>query len=56
MLYFTPKVSKMDYCKIVMEKACDDYFDGDIVKFFQFLAKNNELTAEQKEEVLAALK
>ncbi|MBQ7182053.1 MAG: BlaI/MecI/CopY family transcriptional regulator [Bacteroidaceae bacterium] len=56
MLYFTPKVSKMDYCKIVMEKACNDYFDGDIVKFFQFLAKNNELTAEQKEEVLSALK
>ena len=55
MLYFTPKVSKADYCKIVMEKATGDYFDGDIVKFFQFLAANNELTAEQKEAIKAAL-
>ena len=55
MLYFTPKISMMDYCKIVMEKNCEDYFKGDIVNYMKFFIENNKLTDEQKEAVISAL-
>jgi hypothetical protein len=45
----------MDYCKIVMEKNCEDYFKGDIVNFIKFLIANNKLTNEQKEALMAEL-
>lgn len=55
MLYYTPKLSRAEYCKLIMEKNLQDYFDGDIAHFICFLLKNNELTTEQKETVLASL-
>lgn len=55
MLYFTPKISMMDYCKIVMEKNCEDYFEGDIVNFVKFLFANNNLNDEQKQDIIATL-
>jgi len=55
MLYYTPKISKMDYCKIVMEKANEDYFEKDTVAFIKFILKNNKLTPEQKEELMSAI-
>ena len=56
MQYYTPKISKKDYCKRVMEKAREDYFDGDVTKFIGFLLKYNEVTDEQKEALVAMLK
>ena len=56
MQYYTPKISKKDYCKRVMEKAKEDYFDGDVTKFVEFLLKYNEVTDEQKEAMVAMLR
>lgn len=56
MQYYTPKISKEEYCKRVMTKANNDYFKGDIVKFVEFLLKHNKPTDEQKEAIVAMLK
>lgn len=51
MLYFTPRVSKDNYCKLAMNKAQSDYFNNDPVEFVRFIAKNNSLTDEQKQSI-----
>lgn len=56
MQYYTPLISKVEYCKRVIEKAQGDYFDGDVVKFVEFLLNNNQLTPEQKEAMVAMLR
>lgn len=56
MQYYTPKITKEEYCQRVMEKAGEDYFDGDIVRFVDFLLKHNDVSREQKEAVVAMLK
>ena len=55
MLYFTPQVSRADYCKRVMEKAQKDYFEGDGAKFIQFLIRQNNLSDEEKQAIIATL-
>lgn len=56
MLYFTPLVSRAEYCKRVMEKAQKDYFDGDGMKFIQFIAKHNNLTDEERQSLVEFFK
>jgi uncharacterized protein Smg (DUF494 family) len=56
MQYYTPKISKKDYCKRVLQKAQEDYFDGDVVQFVEFLLNQNTLTPEQKEAMVAMLR
>ncbi len=51
MLYFTPRVSKEDYCNLAMSKAQADYFNDNPVEFIRFIAENNELTEEQKQHI-----
>ncbi len=55
MLYFTPVVSRAEYCKRVMEKAQKDYFAGDAAKFIQFLIRQNNLNDEEKQTIIASL-
>lgn len=55
MLYYTPKVTKAAYCKSLMEKACNDYFESNSADFVKFVIKNSKLSAEQKEAVLSAI-
>lgn len=56
MQYYTPKISKKDYCKRVLQKAQEDYFDGDVVQFVEFLLNQNTPTPEQKEAMVAMLR
>lgn len=56
MQYYTPRVTKEEYCQRVMEKACADYFDGDIVRFVEFLLQHNEVSRDQKEAMVAMLR
>lgn len=56
MQYYTPKISKSEYCQRVLEKATNDYFDGDVVNFIEFLLKHNEVSQEQKDAIVAMLK
>jgi predicted transcriptional regulator len=56
MQYYTPKVSKEEYCQRVMEKALEDYFHGNVVDFIGFLLNRNELTPEEKAAIVAMLK
>lgn len=56
MQYYTPKITKDAYCKRVMEKAREDYFGGDAVRFVEFLIDNNKLSQEQKEAIAAKLR
>ncbi len=51
MLYYTPCVSKENYCKLAMTKAQNDYFGNDPVEFVRFIAQNNHLTDEQKQAI-----
>lgn len=55
MLYYTPKITMSAYCKRLMEKACNDYFDGDSVEFIRFIIKNSKFTEEQKQAVAGML-
>ena len=48
MQYYTPKITKEEYCQRVIEKAQDDYFEGDITRFVEFLLKHNDVTIQQK--------
>ena len=56
MQYYTPRVTKEEYCQRVMEKACADYFDDDIVRFVEFLLQHNEVSRDQKEAMVAMLR
>ena len=49
MLFYTPKVSKEEYFKNLMEKNCDDFFNNDYAEMIRFVIKNTKLTDEQKE-------
>ena len=56
MQYYTPKITKEEYCQRVMEKAREDYFDGDIVRFVEFLMQHNEVSQDQKNAIVAILR
>lgn len=56
MQYYTPLVTREEYCRRVMEKAQYDYFGGDLTAFIAFLLKNNNATPEQKEAIVAMLR
>ena len=56
MQYYTPLISKEEYCHRVTEKTKDDYFDGDIVKFIDFLLKHNDVNEEEKNALVAMLR
>ena len=56
MQYYTPRITKEEYCHRVMEKACEDYFDGDVVRFVEFLLQNNEVSQDQKDAIVAILR
>lgn len=56
MQYYTPLISKEEYCQRVMGKAKDDFFGGDITSFVEFLLNHNEVTTEQKEAMVAMLR
>ena len=56
MQYYTPKITKEEYCQRVLEKAQDDYFEGDITSFVDFLLKHNDVTPQQKEAMVAMLR
>lgn len=55
-LFYTPKVKKEDYTKFLMAKNQEDFFDGSASNFIKFLIKENELTAEEKKEIITLLK
>ncbi len=55
MLYYTAKVPKEAYCSIMMEKYRKEYFDDDPVAFIKFVAEENNLTPEQKQEIAKVL-
>jgi predicted transcriptional regulator len=56
MQYYTPKITKEEYCQRVIEKVQDDYFEGDITRFVEFLLKHNDVTLQQKEAMVAMLR
>lgn len=56
MQYYTPRITKEEYCQRVMEKAREDYFDGDVVRFVEFLLHHNEVSQEQKDAIVAMLR
>lgn len=55
MLHYTAKVPKEAYCSIMMEKYRLEYFNDDPVAFIKFVIMNNNLTPEQKQEIVEAL-
>lgn len=56
MQYYTPQVTKEEYCARVLDKIQDDYFEGDITHFVDFLLKHNDVSREHKETIVAMLK
>lgn len=56
MLYYTPRVNKMDYCARILQKATTSFFDNSTVEFIKFLIKENKLSTEEKEEIMNALR
>ena len=56
MQYYTPLISKEEYCQRVLGKAQDDYFQGDPVSFVKFLLDRNELNQGQKDAIVAMLR
>ena len=56
MQYYTPQVTKEEYCARVLDKIQDDYFEGDITHFVDFLLNHNDVSREHKETIVAMLK
>ena len=56
MLYYTPRISKLEYCKSVLEKIDMEYFDGNTVEFIKFLVKHNKLSKEQMDDIIAGVR
>lgn len=56
MLYYTPRVNKMDYCARILRNTASSFFDDSTVEFIKFLIKQNKLSTEEKEEIMNALR
>lgn len=56
MQYYTPLITKEQYCRRVLEKMQQDYFSDDPVRFVDFIVDNNKVTQEQKEAIVAKLR
>ena len=56
MQYYTPRITKEEYCQRVMEKVGEDFFNGDIVRFMEFLLLHNEVSQAQKDAIVAILR
>lgn len=56
MQYYTPRITKEEYCRRVMEKVGEDFFNGDIVRFMEFLLQHNEVSQDQKDAIVAILR
>ncbi len=48
MLFFTPKVSKLDYFRLLAQKQAEDFFGGSAAQMIDFLIKEAKLTDEEK--------
>lgn len=56
MQYYTPALSKDEYCRRVLGKIQHDYFNDDLVRFVSFLLDGNQVGQEQKEAIVAKLR
>lgn len=56
MQYYTPLITKEEYCKRVMDRMREDYFDGGVLPMLEFVLKSNNVTPEQKEAIVAMLR
>ncbi len=56
MQYYTPLISKQDYCRKVLAKVQHDYFDGDVSAFVDFLLETNDVKQDVREDVVAKLR
>lgn len=56
MQYYTPCITKEQYCRRVLEKTQQDYFDGNLADFVAFILDNNQVAQEQKEAIVAKLR
>lgn len=56
MQYYTPCISKEDYCTRVLNKVQQDYFNGDMACFVEFLLDNNQVEQEKKDAIVAKLR
>ena len=52
--YF-PIISKGDYSNFTLKKMVGDYFDGSVNNLVSFLVKENELSAQELQELLEKL-
>ena len=56
MQYYTPLITKEEYCQRVMEKILDDYFDGDTTRMLDFVLRHNKPNQERKDAMVAMLR
>ncbi len=56
MQYYTPNITKEQYCRKVLEKIQHDYFSGDLPAFVEFLLDSNNVRQEEKEAIVAKLR
>lgn len=56
MQYYTPLITKENYCRRVLGKIQNDYFNGDLAHFVEFLLDNNKVEPQQKEAIVAKLR
>ena len=56
MQYYTPLITKENYCRRVLDKIQGDYFNGDLTHFVEFILDNNKVEPQQKEAIVAKLR
>ncbi len=56
MQYYTPCITKEQYCHRVLNKIQHDYFNDDIAGLVGFILDNNKVGQEQKEAIVAKLR
>ncbi len=56
MQYYTPNISKEQYCNRVLNKMQYDFFRGDLPAFVEFLLDSNKVEQEKKDAIVAMLR
>ncbi len=56
MQYYTPTLTKEEYCARVLNKMQHDYFKSDAVAFVEFLLGCNNVAEDKKDAIVAMLR
>lgn len=55
-IFFTPTLTRAEYAEIALAKTKEHYFDGSFMDMMKFYISHEQLSDEQKDELIAMIK